>query len=110
MIACGQPPVMAVQRPAKTRVVGLMLYASDTAEALRKNLATLNDMHSRKQAILNMFESEIPEATEFEEPIANLSCAGDDFSAIVQKLCAILHAVDIHTAGGVPIEWYFDQL
>jgi len=111
-VAAGVRPYLDDESECNKCVVGAMLYASKHGDVLR---AGLLDRLSRglvsDRVVWCQFETDVPEVTEYEEPVGNLSVKGNTFAEAKSTLLSIIDVLGIdESTEGLPLSWFLNRL
>jgi carnosine synthase len=111
-VAAGVRPYLDDESECGQCIVGAMLYASKHGDVLR---AGLLDRLSRglvsDRVVWCQFETDVPEVTEYEEPVGNLAVKGKTFEDARSTLLSIIDVLGIDEASeGLPLSWFLHRL
>eukprot|EP01013_Petalomonas_cantuscygni_P007094 TRINITY_DN1866_c0_g1_i1.p1 TRINITY_DN1866_c0_g1~~TRINITY_DN1866_c0_g1_i1.p1 ORF type:complete len:1044 (+),score=311.26 TRINITY_DN1866_c0_g1_i1:216-3347(+) len=105
----GVRPVVPSRTPeTNTTIVGLMLYASQHGNALRQVVkdGRLKRLGEKNVAVVSVFEAEVPEIGEYEEPYGNVAIAGPTAMDAGQKLMAMCRTLGFDEDADPPPEYF----
>eukprot|EP00668_Euglena_longa_P019225 GGOE01023941.1.p1 GENE.GGOE01023941.1~~GGOE01023941.1.p1 ORF type:complete len:1002 (+),score=277.70 GGOE01023941.1:108-3008(+) len=110
LTACGLRPT-TTPVPPRITMVGLQLFTSQHGRVLREitTLERLQELHDKGLLVWVPFEDHLPEQEEFEEPIGNIGCGGEDREKAMARLETVLSCTQLD-CGDVPPSYYFRTL